>query len=519
MRRLLIACALLLRGGILSAQDLIRYYPPAGITITGSVPSGFRTYFPNQTDMEGSMVIGTGGANMTYAAGADCQSDPLAGSDPWNGKYNTFFGLRAGDANTCGAGNTFFGHLAGARNTIGSQNLFMGWGAGQYNVAGYHNTFLGIGAGQNEASVNSNYNVYVGTDAGLISTGGEYNVFVGASSGSGNLTGNANMFIGYGTGHGNGSGARNLAIGYSALYNAINTNYNIALGAQAGYYETSGYHLYMDSIDRGSLAAGRERAPIYGFISPASYPPFQQLVQFNGSVVANGSLAFTLIADTTGIQFGQTVMPDAGTDGRFDVTTGSATTSIGVMGFIDGLASPYPIPSVQGTKYQVIYGGRAYVAPAEDTPITRGHHLLQSATAGYVTDSATVSTPGLNIAKALYSEPVTNVIVYNGCTGGAGCINTALNTPNVGPAGQITLSADVVAQGWAVGDPVIFWNSGGATPTGLTDGAVYWIVSVSTTNVTLQVSLNTTGVVVPSSQGNDATQYLQRLPLSVVSIQ
>ena len=221
------------------------------------------------------------------------------------------------------------------------------------------------------------------------------------------------------------------------------------------------------------------------------------------------TLAFPLVADAT-IQYGQTVMPDAGTNDRFDVTTGSATLTIGVLGGVGA--------SAQGTSYPVIYGGLAYVAVAEDGAITRGHYLLQSATAGYCADSATVSTDGLNIAKALRSEPVSNVIVHNGCTGSAGCINTALNTPNVGPAGQITLSADVAAAGWVVGEPVTYWNSGGGTPTGLTDGATYWLVSVATTNVTISTTKGG-AVLVPSSQGNDATQYLIRLPLAAVSIQ
>ncbi len=215
-----------------------------------------------------------------------------------------------------------------------------------------------------------------------------------------------------------------------------------------------------------------------------------------------------IVADAT-VQFGSTVMPDASADDRFDVTTGSATLSIGVLAGTG--------PSAQATAYPVIMNGLAHFRPAEDQSFTRGHYLLQSATAGAVNDSATVSTDGLNIGLALRSEAVTAVIVHNGCTGGAGCINTALNTPNAGPAGQITLGVDVAALGWAVGQPVIYWNSGGTSPTGLTDGNVYWLLSVATTNVTIAASKGG-AVVVPTDQGNDATQYLQRLPWGVVGI-
>lgn len=227
-----------------------------------------------------------------------------------------------------------------------------------------------------------------------------------------------------------------------------------------------------------------------------------------GDVVFKDSVAWEIVADAA-VQYGSTVMPDAGTDGRFDVTTGSATLSIGVLGGSG--------PSAQGAAYPVIPVGLAYVRQAEDQTVTRGHYLIQSATAGACNSSATVTTDGLNIAKSLYSEAVTAVIDPTGC-GGSGCINTALDTPSSGPAGQITLGVDVAALGWVVGQPVIYWNSTGTTPTGLTDGNVYWLLSVSTTKVTIAATQGG-AIVVPSDQGDDATQYLARLPLAMVSLQ
>jgi hypothetical protein len=221
-----------------------------------------------------------------------------------------------------------------------------------------------------------------------------------------------------------------------------------------------------------------------------------------------------LLRADAAIQFGSPVMPDAGTDGRFDVTTGSATLTIGIYG---GAGAGLTGPTVQHSDYPITIHGLAYFRPAEDGAITRGHYLLMSATDGCVADSAAVSTDGLNLGLSLYSEPVSNTINHAGCTGGAGCVNTALDTPNAGPAGQITLAADVAAAGWTVGQPVIYWNSGGTSIAGLTDGAVYWLASVATTNVTLSATKGG-AVVVPTTQGDDATQYLQRLPLGIVSI-
>ena len=218
-------------------------------------------------------------------------------------------------------------------------------------------------------------------------------------------------------------------------------------------------------------------------------------------------LAFPLTADAA-VDYGNTVMPDASAAQRFDVNTGNATGAIGVL---TGTGA-----SAQGTSYSIVFGGQARVAIAEDQAATLGEYLVQSATAGKC-NAATIGTIGLNIGRVLETAPVSNTINHAGCTGGAGCVNTALDTPNAGPAGQITLAADVAAQGWVVGDPVQYWNSGGTAIAGLTDGKTYFLASVATTNVTLSATVGG-AVVVPTTQGDDATQYLIKLPLSVVHV-
>ena len=230
----------------------------------------------------------------------------------------------------------------------------------------------------------------------------------------------------------------------------------------------------------------------------------------SATTVQSQEYTVSLTADAV-TQPGQIVMPDAGTANRFDVATGSGTLAIGIFSTSSG------VRAAQATAYPVAVGGLTRVVIAEDADGALGEYLTMSATAGYANAGA-ISTIGQNIGRILETAPVTNVIAHNGCTGAAGCINTALDTPNAGPAGQITLSADVAAQGWAVGDPVVYWNSGGVVATGLLDGFVYWLVSVSTTNVTLAATRGG-AVIVPSSQGTDATQYLQKLPLATISIQ
>ena len=228
----------------------------------------------------------------------------------------------------------------------------------------------------------------------------------------------------------------------------------------------------------------------------------------NYSLKINDLRTVWLVSDST-IQVGQLVMPDSGTDGRVDV----ATTAKRFFGVATGSAA-----CAQGTYCQIAVRSLAYVAPGEDYAVERNQWLLDLGN-GYSFVDPTGNPTGAideNVGEALYSEPVTNTINPAGCTGSNGCINTALDTPNLGPAGQITLSANVETAGWAVGEPVIYWSSGGTTPTGLTDGAVYWLVSVSGANVTISASKGGS-VIVPSSQGDDATQYLQRLPLSIIS--
>ena len=87
---------------------------------------------------------------------------------------------------------------------------------------------------------------------------------------------------------------------------------------------------------------------------------------------------------------------------------------------------------------------------------------------------------------------------------GAGGVNTTTEV--------ITCDVNVAALGWVVGDPVVYYNSGGATIGGLTDGWVYWLLSVNTTDVTISATKGGT-VVNLTDDGDDPTQYLQRLPM------
>ena len=416
----------------------------------------------------GNTAIGNGALSSVTTGNTNMAIGKVAMEQLTTGTFNTAIGNGALRYITTTSENTAIGgHAMFDVNFSGTGNTAIGSQAALEMENGAYNTAVGGGALYSGKSVQSS--VAVGSFA-LYFTTGDGNVGIGRNSGRDNTTGGNNTYVGTSAGYGStGAALTNAtAIGYLAQVATSNT---VALG------NTS-----VTDILAGTSAQATVRASAF---------------------------AVPLVADAT-VQFGQTVMPDASADGRFDVTTGSATLSIGVLGGVG--------PSTAASTYPVITSGLAYVAQNEDVAVTRGHFLIQSATAGYCDDSATVTTIGLNIAKALYSEAVSAVIDNAGCTGSAGCINTALNTPNTGPAGQITLGVDVAALGWTAGQPVIFWNSGGTDPTGLTDGKVYFLASVATVNVTISATYGG-AVVVPSDQGDDPTQYLARLPRSVLSIQ
>ncbi len=149
----------------------------AGGTLSAKVINATTNY-----SFGGSPVLSVGGgtdfnvdpnSNTFVGIGAGASSAPTADL----GNYNSFFGEKAGNANTTGAVNAFFGAWAGRSNTTGNANSFFGPSAGRDNKDGQNNSFFGL-------------------FSGISNTSGSNNVFLGSQAGGNNVTGNSITVLG-----------------------------------------------------------------------------------------------------------------------------------------------------------------------------------------------------------------------------------------------------------------------------------------------------------------------------------
>ena len=154
------------------------------------------------------------------------------------GKFNSFFGAGAGQANTNGAYNSFLGAGAGRTNTIGADNTFVGALAGYYNIAGSNNTFVGNQSGLKNTSGNNNS--FFGNGSGRLTTTGENNSFFGFNVAYSNQTGADNSFFGSGAGWENTIGIKNCFFGSSAGSTTSSGSNNIFVGYFAGVGNKTG---------------------------------------------------------------------------------------------------------------------------------------------------------------------------------------------------------------------------------------------------------------------------------------
>jgi hypothetical protein len=148
-----------------------------------------------------------------YFIGHESGINTVLGSG-WLGKFNTFFGYKAGLGNTEGYKNVFIGYYAGLANSTGNGNTFVGEESGLNNSTGYWNVFLGQYSGRSNIS-------------------GNVNVIIGQNAGSSNQTGSGNVIMGENACHQDIAAVENVYLGKRAGME-VNGSYNIMIGSEAG---------------------------------------------------------------------------------------------------------------------------------------------------------------------------------------------------------------------------------------------------------------------------------------------
>ncbi len=207
--------------------------------------------------------------------------------------------------------------------------------------------------------------------------------------------------------------------------------------------------------------------------------------------ITHGNLPGNILMTADAVlQVGQIAQVDAGTDYRFDVNGVNNETPVGIVAG-DG-------PTAQGVTASLVVDGYAYLAMAEDEadPV-RGYVCYQDASdAGYAACASSVSTSrhDYEVGHPVVTEAK---VTFDGAA-------------DVDPAVDSIVLDSTPSPAWAVGDPVIFWNSGDTEPAGLTDGKVYFIKTISTATVTLAATRGGAAVDI-TADGSGSTMYLQRL--------
>jgi hypothetical protein len=191
-----------------------------------------------------------------HNSGEKIEYDPL---NPGMGKFNTFFGYKAGENTVNGFKNIFLGYQAGRGNVGGGWNIFIGNEAGYSSTGGLSNIFIGDQAGYNfdygtnnifignNAGVNSGNgvfnNLFVGNNSGNSNETGYYNTYIGTSSGA-DATGSNNTFIGNISGYGN-TGSQNTYLGCEAAFASGSSKKNVMIGYRSGYRTTGSRNVFV----------------------------------------------------------------------------------------------------------------------------------------------------------------------------------------------------------------------------------------------------------------------------------
>ena len=243
--------------------------PSKGTTQHMFVTTTYSTRIFTQDTVSGFGVRDIAGGNSTsylqlsplnyfigHESGELVEQDPL---NPGMGKYNTFFGYKAGQHTVNGFKNIFLGYKAGNGNVGGGWNIFIGNEAGYSSTGGLSNIFIGDQAGYNfdygtnnifignKAGENSGSgvfnNLFVGNNSGNDNLTGYYNTYIGTSAGS-NALGSSNTFVGNISGFAN-TGSQNTFLGCESAFSSGSSDRNVCIGYRSGYRTTGSRNVFV----------------------------------------------------------------------------------------------------------------------------------------------------------------------------------------------------------------------------------------------------------------------------------
>lgn len=230
----------------------------------GATSATYSLYVNNSTPTNTFYVRDDGAVSSKFGYWID--GSKILYINPNGTARNTFCGENSGNNTMTGAYNSAFGSFTLNANTSGAQNAAL-------------------------------------TDYALINnTTGSFNLAAGSAAGVQNTTGDRNTYLGAETGHLNQTGSNNTHVGNQAGYNSLNVSNCIFIGYQSGYYETVGSKLFIDVMNRGTEAAGRTSALIYGIFNANVYSQrltINGLTRIHNFTVADMGSASPLNGDIT----------------------------------------------------------------------------------------------------------------------------------------------------------------------------------------------------------------------------
>ncbi len=247
--------------------------------------------------------------------------------------FNTFWGYKAGNANTTGNWNTAIGMEALFSNTTGVQNTAIGMNSLFSNTTGFSNTANGVQTLYTNSTGSDN--TANGMHALYDNSTGNGNTANGAYSLYSNTIGNSNTVYGYLALYSNVAGSNATAIGVNAMQYSNNSsvafdNFNVAIGFEAlrgsatpainiGNYNTSTGYQTLKSNTAGSYNTANGS----GSLTANTQGSYNTAVG-GGALEKNTSGSFNSSSGAGAL--------NANTTGQYNTATGAAALYLNTIG-------------------------------------------------------------------------------------------------------------------------------------------------------------------------------------------